>query len=921
MRPLKLKISAFGPYAGVTELDLEKLGTNGIYLITGDTGAGKTTIFDAITYALFGLPSGNSRDASMLRSKYAEATTPTEVELIFVNGGKTYRVVRNPEFDRPAKKGNGFTKQKAGATLYMPDGNIVDRPKEVNAAIRDIIGVDREQFSQISMIAQGDFLKLLLSNTKDRQVIFREIFKTANYQILQNRLKSEWSALTNLFNDAKLSVNQYISGILCDENDVLYIETEKAKDGRLTISDVLELICTLIEKDSAASSEVLDEIADTEKKIETLNALLTKAEGYFRAEQELQSSVKEQEEKAPLAEEFLLKLKLLRSKAAEYDEKLKKATEIEAQYSEYDSLRVKENAVISLARDIETDSVRVDELGRKISLFTEKIAVLKEELSLLSESGAKKEKLLFEKEQAESKKQKLEGIKNQLAAFEKLKRDLTSVQNYYLESARISTDKAEIHSRLNKAFLDCQAGILAQALTDGEACPVCGSTEHPKKATKPIETPTERQLKEAKKVADDAAELTAQASRRAAEISGKVNAEELNISKLCKELLGIDTIDAAADKSEEFSRIIDKKIKALDGEIKLENERLQRKATLEKFIPEKEKELEALKLAFTDTEKKISADKATLKETRLQIEEIRKKLRYESKSEAEATANSLRSEIVAYKSATSKAEENFRSLEIILTELKGKIVQLKKSLEEKEDIDTAVLKEEKLLLLEKKAELSARQEELAIRITTNSRTKENIELKAFELTATEEKLTWITALYSTANGSISGKEKIELETYIQATFFERIIQRANTRLMVMSGGQYEMCRRKVATDLRGQSGLELDIKDHYNGSLRDIKTLSGGESFKASLSLALGLSDEVQSMAGGIRLDTMFVDEGFGSLDEESLQQAMKALSSLSEGNRLVGIISHVAELKEKIDKQIVVTKKATGGSKIEIVV
>mgnify|MGYP003292172808 CR=1 FL=1 len=224
-------------------------------------------------------------------------------------------------------------------------------------------------------------------------------------------------------------------------------------------------------------------------------------------------------------------------------------------------------------------------------------------------------------------------------------------------------------------------------------------------------------------------------------------------------------------------------------------------------------------------------------------------------------------------------------------------------------------------LIQKKTSLSAKGKEAAIRIAANTTAKANITAKEAELTAIEEKWTWVKSLSNTANGNISGKEKIALETYIQATFFERIIQRANTRLMVMSGGQYELCRRKVATDYRGQSGLELDVKDYYNGSVRDDKSLSGGESFKASLSLALGLSDEVQSMAGGIRLDTMFVDEGFGSLDGESLQQAMRALTALSEGNKLVGIISHVAELKEKIDKQIIVTKEKTGGSKVEIVV
>lgn len=274
-----------------------------------------------------------------------------------------------------------------------------------------------------------------------------------------------------------------------------------------------------------------------------------------------------------------------------------------------------------------------------------------------------------------------------------------------------------------------------------------------------------------------------------------------------------------------------------------------------------------------------------------------------------------------HKNTLKKVETEYADLEKELAGLKGKIDQLEKQLESKEDIDTEKLLEEKNALTEKKTELTEKSETISTRIYTNNRAQENISKKATELTTIEEKWTWVKALSNTANGNISGKEKIMLETYIQATFFDRIIDRANTRLMVMSGGQYELVRRQEASNYRSQSGLELDVKDHYNGSIRNVKTLSGGESFKASLSLALGLSDEIQSNAGGIKLDTMFVDEGFGSLDEESLQQAIKALADLSEGNRLVGIISHVAELKEKIDKQVIVTKEKTGGSKVSIVV
>ena len=348
---------------------------------------------------------------------------------------------------------------------------------------------------------------------------------------------------------------------------------------------------------------------------------------------------------------------------------------------------------------------------------------------------------------------------------------------------------------------------------------------------------------------------------------------------------------------------------------------IKRKETLEKIIPEKEQSVEEIKDSIAKTEKEISVNQAKLKETEKQIEETSEKLQFKNKAEAETFVKNLKNEIDAHKKALEKAEADYNTIEKDLLELKGRMEQLKKHLEGKEEIDTEKLSEEKNALVEKKNSINKNLKDVSIRIDANTRAKENISNKSADLTEIEEKWTWVKALSNTANGNISGKEKIMLETYIQATFFDRIINRANTRLMVMSGGQYELMRREEASNNRSQSGLELDVKDHYNGSVRNVKTLSGGESFKASLSLALGLSDEIQSNAGGIKLDTMFVDEGFGSLDEESLQQAMKALSSLSEGNRLVGIISHVAELKERIDKQVIVTKEKTGGSKVTIVV
>ena len=287
MRPITLTISAFGPYSGKTVFDFTQLGTGGIYLITGDTGAGKTTIFDAITYALYGDPSGNNREVSMLRSKYADASTPTEVELVFTYRDKEYIVKRNPEYEREAKRGGGVTKQVANAELTYPDGRVVTRIKDVDTAVKEIIGIDRNQFCQIAMIAQGDFLKLLLAPTKERMEIFRHIFKTQRFATLQDKLKKETSQLADVCEATKRSLSQYVDGILCDQESPDYIDVKKAKAGELTTQDVVLLLEKLIRQDEALDGEVVAKSDQIQKDLDLVKARLDKAKDVLVAKADL----------------------------------------------------------------------------------------------------------------------------------------------------------------------------------------------------------------------------------------------------------------------------------------------------------------------------------------------------------------------------------------------------------------------------------------------------------------------------------------------------------------------------------------------------------------------------------------------------------------------------------------------------------
>jgi len=373
---------------------------------------------------------------------------------------------------------------------------------------------------------------------------------------------------------------------------------------------------------------------------------------------------------------------------------------------------------------------------------------------------------------------------------------------------------------------------------------------------------------------------------------------------------------------EEVQNAIDEQQKVLEevqNAIDEQQKKIDRRDEIDELLPKKNKERDDLINSISENDKTLSGNNATLKSLKARIDELVKKLKYESEKKAKEVKKALQGEQKKLEDAYKAADDAVKSQNEKIAGLNAAIKEAENTLADAKEIDEESIKAKQKELRSRNSEIEAKKKIINARKSANESAEKEIRAKSAEVLAVEAKWSWVKALSNTANGNISGKEKVMLETYIQMTYFDRIIARANTRFMVMSGGQYELKRRKEAENNRSQSGLELDVIDHYNGTERSVKTLSGGESFKASLSLALGLSDEIQSSAGGIKLDTMFVDEGFGSLDDESLDQAMRALQNLTEGNRLVGIISHVTELKERIDKQIVVTKEKSGGSRIDM--
>ena len=921
MRPLKLKISAFGPYAGMTEIDMEKLGDQGMYLIAGDTGAGKTTIFDAITFALYGEASGGNRDNTMLRSKYAQPGTPTEVELTFAYAGKTYTVKRNPEYERPNKRGGGTTRQAADATLTYPDGRVVTKTKDVTAAVREIMGVDKNQFSQIAMIAQGDFLKLLNADTRERQAIFREIFRTRYYQVFQDRLKEAANKLSRDREQAKAIVRQYVNELACGEDEVLTLELKKAREGGLPPEDIVTLAEKLIDLDSIAEKETVRQLTAVEDELQKTAAALQQAQDQQERRERLARNEKEQADLVPRLAEARTALETEHARQPEAAECTVQAAKIEDELPLYGELEKAQGNLESKKQELSDCERDLRAAAKKQDEEQTKLQSLKTRQEEYADAGEQRERLKARKERVDTRIEALENLKAALEKYEEQRGKLAAAQEEYLTLQKDADAAKTKYDAMNGAFLREQAGILADTLIEGEPCPVCGATTHPNKAVRGRSAPTEAELEQAKKRAETAQKRAAEASRQAGELRGGAATAEESARKQLSELFNTDDLSQGAGLTACAVAEARAQVEQIEKDIALEETRVNLKKQIDDQLGNAETEHKKAQIEVYELSQKQASLKASLSAAEQQCGQLAKQLRYESRTAAEAARQELLDRAGELAAAYKKAQSDCEGLNRAMTELRAQAEQLRDQLSGSEAIDAAAIEAARATAAKRKAQLTSRQLELHSRLRGNRSALDSFKAQWAELSRLDEKYTWVKALSDTANGTVTGKEKIMLEAYIQSAFFDRIIRRANTRLMVMSGGQYDLKRRESAADKQGKSGLELDVIDHYNGTERSVKSLSGGESFKASLSLALGLSDEVQSSAGGIQLDTMFVDEGFGSLDEESLQQALRALSGLSEGRRLVGIISHVSELKERIEKQIVVKKEKTGGSTVSVVV
>lgn len=947
MRPLRLTMSAFGPYAGKTELSLEQLGTRGLYLVTGDTGAGKTTIFDAITFALFGEASGDSRTADMLRSKYADAGTPTQVELVFAYAGKTYKVRRSPEYERPAKRGDKLVTQKAEAELTLPDGRVMTGLKDVDARVQDILGVTRKQFSQIAMIAQGEFRRLLQANTKERMEIFRGIFKTEGYATLQQQLKNEASRSREHCAALQQSVQQYVSGLRCEAEDPLASRVELAREGRLPSDEILPLLEQLLARDKQEAVMLEENLHRTEQQLDVLGQKLRDAAA--RAERESQKkAVQENLEQAEQRQQAV------QSTAQEAQALLPQAEEakrqkviLEQQLPRYEELEQKQADLRQTNQAIQRREKELSDTKNRLSTLAEELTVMQTEAGSLGDVSVALAEARHREEQLHLQKTTIQNLQRQLTDYGKLLDRLARAQEAYVAARETAEQRQAEYVHKNRAFLDAQAGILARDLTEGQPCPVCGSLHHPVLAEASAEAPDQAAVELAKQAADQASQETSEKSAAAAALRGQQESQEAALVEALRVQFakaGEEELQTIDPRKQERSNVLivlalgvpmdvlqqqkhltylirtaDDQLRTLSDQLKTLEKKQQRRRSLDKTIPEKLEKQKQTTDELQALEKTLAGETARRDALQTQIRQLTEQLPFEDRKTVEEHIQKLVQKAQEVEKQNEAARQALEDVQKQIEGLQGQKKTLEEQLLALPVCDVEALQAEQEAAQQKRSQLTEKQRQLAVYQNNHRSVRDNFSKQSQALTAAEHRYQWVKALYETASGTISGKEKITLETYIQTTYFDRILNRANVRLMVMSDGQYELKRRELPGNRKSQSGLDLDVIDHYNGSERSADTLSGGEAFLASLALALGLSDEVQASAGGIRMDTLFVDEGFGSLSENALELAMKALTGLSEGNRLVGIISHVSELKERIDRQIVVTKDRTGGSRAEI--
>lgn len=923
MKPLKLTMSAFGSYAGKNVIDFTGQ-QQGIFLITGDTGAGKTTIFDAITYALYNQTSGGERNGNMMRSQYAQPETETYVELEFLYRGQTYRVRRNPDYKITKTLKNGKIREQKvphSVELTLPDGTVFPEKKNAtDAKIIEILGLTADQFSQIVMIAQGDFLKLLYTKSDERKMIFSKLFRTDIYWKIQENLRRK-----------SMEMDERIQ-----ENDRAF-EQEKSRIIPLPESEEIPLD-ELVERLRERVKDALKEQNLRRANVEELNKKITKYEEINK---------------------LFVSLEKIRQTGKELEARQAESKELRQQIEnarKADKVLVAEQQNLRQQQEVEQSAQAIAKMTETLANDQEMFETLKTQLQE-AEAKQKREaadiqKKMLALEQSFPSYEALQNARSEERQAKKVWEDLgkTSEESFHKKKAGIAalkeqqkrqeqvveqtkknweqtslsaSESAKHYEHMYEAFLKEQAGVLAENLSADCPCPVCGSTVHPNPAKLSDHAVTELEVEQAKK------------TRAAAEEKRDLAYAAFEAEKTEKQKL------AQAVEKEEADFVLAQTIakqqrkEAEQNYVSLQKIAEQiREKLVYPSLAEAKKQYAAMQKALEAAEQEIAKKRqkvselaeamSTLKGQKLAEEENQKTAKKLAvKTEKEYAKLLEKSGFVSEETyhlailperGRSKLEREEKEYESQCLRQQSEQKLLEKQVSGKTYTDTTELNEQ--LKAEKQVLKEAEKTymELHTAYENDRSVLQNCAVYLEKGKKLESEDQVIKSLSKTANGRLSGSAKIDFETYIQRQYFKQIIHEANKRLLTMSNHQFILKLKEEAnTGRKTNEGLDLSVYSLVTDSERDVKTLSGGESFLAALAMALGLSDIVERSAGAIHPDMMFIDEGFGSLDAQSRQQAIEVLGELAGDSRMVGIISHVTELKEQIDRKLVVSRTDKG--------
>lgn len=1028
MKPLQLKMTAFGPYKYTEVIDFTELEGNRLYVISGNTGAGKTTIFDGICFALYGTASGRDRESdAMLRSDFADDDTHTSVELHFELKGRTYRIFRQLGH---VKKGNKTKTGDRYEFFEIVDGEeipCVDRQivSEINRRVEQLLGLTQDQFKQIVMLPQGEFRKLLTSETENKEDILRRLFKTEQYKHMSERLRAKKQAVEEVFQQEVHARDHYVQTILAtlpkrEDAHIVQVLGEEHYNMNQVIRGLEEEVAFYkkqivldrkkyeqasqkhahMQKKYHESKTINERFTELQQKEEQLQQLHAQLPQYATKEKQLEKAERaskiepyetqveewrrEEETKEKIAKASLEQKKVaddqLKQVQATYQEEERKKTAREEVRKQLDQL----NEWLPVVKSIDETKrmlVKLKDKGRKTYQELTRIqALMKENQSKIERDQDQIKQLDDAVSELFDKQQTLLQLGEQwklVDQYMKLTEKQTTLTNDVKMKQKAFVEINQSYKKLENAWLHEQASLLADHLHDGEACPVCGSIEHPNKATREAGMVTKEQLETKKKELNEKDQLYQKA----------VASQELIASQIKEQEQTLASYDIRLHEASEEKKRLSNEGKRLKKEVRQLQEDRKQLAALKKDAEKLQDERKKLETKKDELDKSYYKQKTSYETTRAVYEErlqkvpeeVRELSRLESKlievkqlkmkmekawedaqaklqhakeEQTKATSNvdHANKQLMETKEKRKKAEQQFiewlvnssfstvdeyrrakmstgerqRLKEDIQTysqrrkTVQQQVQELKQSLADRKRVDLAAL-EEQLAELKNAYERAFNQwnqskqyhEEASKLITNITEANERVEQY-------EQRLANVVDVYDVVRGQNS--QKISFERYLQIEYLEQIIDAANHRLKDLSNGQFLLIRSDRQESHGRQSGLALDVYDAYTGQTRDVKTLSGGEKFNASLCLALGMSDVIQSFQGNISIQTMFIDEGFGSLDEESLHKSIDTLIDLQQSGRTIGVISHVQDLKALFPAVLEVKKTKEGYSQTQFI-